>query len=82
MLFRSSAKRCRKSLAALEKLQVSLGMLNDIANRQTLFDLGNDGPDPVTRPMPKLGPGEEKALLKTARHAYARFAEIRAFWQA
>ena len=77
-----SAKRCRKSLAALEKLQDSLGMLNDIANRQTLFDLGNDGPDPVTRPMPKLGPGEEKALLKTARHAYARFAEIRAFWKA
>ena len=77
-----SAKRCQKSLAALEELQDSLGMLNDIANRQTLFDLGEGGPDPATLPMPKVGPTEEKTLMKTARNAYARFAKVGPFWKA
>ena len=75
------AKRCRKSLAALEKLQDSLGTLNDIANRQSIFDIGAAGHETVELPLPKIGPGEEKALMKTAKHAYARFADIKPFWK-
>lgn len=73
------AKRCRKSLAALELLQDSLGTLNDIANRQTIFNIGGAGHESGTMPMPKVDPGEEKALMKTAKHAYARFATSNPF---
>lgn len=88
------AKRCRKLLAALEKLQDSLGTLNDIANRQTIFDLGHDerlgqdgplgheGHEPVKLPMPKVDPKEQKELMKTAKQAYARFADVKPFWKA
>jgi triphosphatase len=75
------AKRCRRALAALASLQDSLGTLNDIANRQTIFNLGNHGHEPETLPMPKVDPGEEKALMKTAKHAYARFADVKPFWK-
>lgn len=78
---KAQAKRCRKSLAALELLQDSLGTLNDIANRQTIFNIGHAGEEPVTLPVPKVDPGEEKALMKTAKHAYARFADVKAFWK-
>ena len=76
------AKRCRKSLAALELLQDSLGTLNDIANRQTIFNIGGAGHESGTLPMPKVDPGEEKALMKSAKHAYARFADVKPFWKA
>ncbi|BAQ16811.1 CYTH and CHAD domain-containing protein [Methyloceanibacter caenitepidi] len=78
---KSQVKRCRKSLAALELLQDSLGTLNDIANRRTIFNVGGEH-ESVTLPVPKVDPGEEKALMKTAKHAYARFADVKPFWKA
>jgi hypothetical protein len=31
--------------------------------------------------VPKVDPAEEKALMKTAKHAYERFADIKPFWK-
>ena len=76
------AKRCAKALAALEKLQDTLGVLNDIANRQTFMDGGGDRPEQAMLPMPKVYPSEEKTLMKKAKRAYARFAETKPFWKA
>ena len=78
---KAQAKRLMKSLSALEMLQDSLGTLNDIANRQSMFGLGGEEHEPVTLPMPKVDDREEKVLMKKAKRAYARFADVRAFWK-
>ena len=78
---KAQAKRLKKSLLALERLQDSLGTLNDIANRQSVFDFGGEEHEPVTLPIPKVDDREEKALMKKAKRAYARFADVRAFWK-
>ena len=79
---KAQAKRLKKSLSALEMLQDSLGTLNDIANRQSVFDLGGEEYGSVALPMPKVDDSEEKTLMKKAKRAYARFADTRAFWKA
>ncbi|MGD2025791.1 MAG: CHAD domain-containing protein, partial [Methyloceanibacter sp.] len=79
---KAQAKRLKKSLSALEMLQDSLGTLNDIANRQFVFDLGGEEYGSVALPMPKVDDSEEKTLMKKAKRAYARFADTRAFWNA
>lgn len=74
-------KRRRKSLVALQRLQNALGMLNDIATRDALLTRGDDVREAAWPPMPVIEPGEEKNWLKEAKRAYARFAEVKAFWK-
>ncbi|MEM8643306.1 MAG: CHAD domain-containing protein [Pseudomonadota bacterium] len=78
---KNQVKRCQKSLGALEKLQDSLGTLNDIANRQSIFDLGTHERESPSLPVPKIGPGEESTLMKKAKRAYARFVDVKPFWR-
>lgn len=75
------AKRRVKALAALEKLQDTLGVLNDIANRQTFLNGGGDQLERAMLPMPKVDPSEEKTLMKKAKRAYTRFAGTKPFWK-
>lgn len=73
-----SAKRQRKSLAALESLQDSLGALNDLVTRRSL--LGADEKD-LHLAAPGSDRAEEKKWLKEAERAYERFADVKAFWK-
>ena len=74
-------KRRRKSLVALQKLQDALGILNDISTRQALLAEGGDALDESRRAMLVVDPGEEKGWRKEAKRAYARFADVKAFWK-
>lgn len=78
---KGNAKRRRKLLAALENLQDTLGVLNDIANRQTFMNAGRNRLQLGTQPVPKVDPAEEKTLMKTAKRAYERFADTKPFWK-
>jgi inorganic triphosphatase YgiF len=70
----TSEKRRAESLEALKDLQDALGALNDLATRQTLLAAHAHG-------LGDAGADEAKQLDK-AKHAYARFAGVKAFWKA
>ncbi len=74
-------KRRRKLLVALQKLQDALGILNDISTRQVLLAGCGDVLDRPRCAMTGIDPGDEKGWLREAKRAYARFAEIKAFWK-
>jgi len=76
---RKSAKRRKKSLVALQRLQDALGALNDLATRQLLLDA--DGKD-LHLAAPGADRAEEKKWLKEAERAYERFTDVKAFWKA
>ena len=76
---KTSDKRRKKSLAALEDIQDALGALNDIAIRKALIATGEK--DTQLR-APGADSAEEAARLKEAERAYERFAKVKAFWKA
>ena len=76
---KTSDKRRKKSLAALEDIQDSLGALNDIATRKALLATGEK--DTQLR-APGADSAEEAVRLKEAERAYERFAKAKAFWKA
>ncbi|MEM7191827.1 MAG: CHAD domain-containing protein [Pseudomonadota bacterium] len=93
---KKSAKRRSRSLPALERLQDSLGTLNDIATRKSVLDesvleksvldktglgAGSAGLDIPAWQCPKAEAKFAKELMKTAKHAYARFADTEEFWK-
>ncbi len=78
---RKSAKRCAASLAALGKLLDSLGGLNDIATRQAYWGRGGSRAGALSIPLPEIDSAEQKQLMKAAKRAYARFADVKAFWK-
>lgn len=76
---KKSAKRQKKSLAALETLQDALGALNDLATRQSLLGPGGQT---LHLAAPGADRAEEKKWLKEAQQAYDRFTDVKAFWKA
>jgi triphosphatase len=77
---KKSARRRRKSLAALEDLQDALGALNDITVRKALLTGGEAGAEAKLR-APGPDNAEEEKRLTEAERAYRRFAETKAFWK-
>jgi triphosphatase len=76
---KKSDKRREKSLAALQTLQDTLGILNDIATRRAMLESGEEQAPPRA---PLANVAEEEKQLKAAERAYKRFAEVKAFWKA
>jgi len=76
---KKSTRRRKTALAALEAIQDSLGMLNDIATRKSLLVGGQE--DSRLR-APVVSSAEEEKWLKAAERAYRRFAKAKAFWKA
>ena len=76
---KKSTRRRKGSLAALEAIQDSLGMLNDIATRKSLLVRGQE--DSRLR-APAFSAAEKQKWLKAADRAYRRFAKAKAFWKA
>ena len=77
---RENGKRREAALAALEKLQDTLGALNDLTARKRIMPKEIDQSAHAKR---LIAAQENKAgeLLDEAKVACAKFGEVKAFWK-